>query len=264
MSPADLAATGALPPAFILTCAKSPPARLDSAHRQIVALHPQIDPRIVMGAVAEDPEIDRLFDAARNRRRAKRPLTRTEIAIYATHRRAWRRLLDEDLPFGLVLEDDFRVRDPARARRAVQGCAAVLGDGRDVVKLFDFERRRPLRAARTARINDVPLVKWRTPTAGMVAYLISRAGARKLMSRDRVFRQVDEDIKYFWELDLDIWSVPGCPIADHSAALGGSLVELERKANRRHGVARSLLGNILTIDRKLRTTWHLALEKRPR
>jgi GR25 family glycosyltransferase involved in LPS biosynthesis len=262
MSTIDATAHGGPPPALIVTCAKSPPARLASARAQLSALDPALDVRVIMGAVAEDPEIDRLYDPRRNRRLMKRPLTRTEIAIYASHRRAWQRVVDDGASCALVLEDDFRIRDHTLARGALDSWRAVLADGRDIVKLFDFEKRRPPRAAFKARAGAVPLAKWASPTAGMVAYLISRDGARKFLSRDRIFRQVDEDTKYFWELGLDIWSVPGSPVVDSSPELGGSLVEDERQANRTQTtVGRSLWGNVLSIDRKLRTGWHLSRER---
>jgi GR25 family glycosyltransferase involved in LPS biosynthesis len=248
------------PQAFIVTCAKSPPARLHSARRELAALDPAIRSNVVMGAVAEDAEIDRLYDARRNRRCMKRGLTRTEIAIYASHRMAWQAVLDAGVPCALVLEDDFRIRDPALARRTLSAWPALMAEGRNLVKLFDFAKPRPHRAALERQVDGVPLVKWAAPTAGMVAYLITADGARKFLSRKRVFRQVDEDIKYFWELGLDIWSVPGSPIVDSSADLGGSLVEGERRANRTRTLGRSLWGNALTVDRKLRTKWHLSLE----
>ena len=108
--------------------------------------------------------------------------------------------------------------------------------------------------------GGVPLVKWSAPTAGMVAYLISRAGARKLLARDRVYRQVDEDLKHYWELGLDIWSVPGNPVAEVSDKLGGSLIDDDRENLRNRVLARSLWGNVLTTERKIRTRLALARE----
>ena len=146
----------------------------------------------------------------------------------------------------------------------LDGWSAVLGDGRDIVKLFDFEKKGANRPAFECRAGGVRLVKWQAPTAGMVAYLIARSGATKLLARDKIFRQVDEDLKHFWELGLDVWSVPGNPVAEVSEHLGGSLIDRERASLRNRALGRSLWGNVLTAERKIKTWLHMAREGRAR
>ena len=46
------------------------------------------------------------------------------------------------------------------------------------------------------------IVNYAAPTAGMVAYLVSREGAQRLLSRRHVFRQIDEDTKHFEAMAL--------------------------------------------------------------
>ncbi|PJE30993.1 Glycosyltransferase involved in LPS biosynthesis, GR25 family [Pseudooceanicola antarcticus] len=261
MSRADTRSCGALP-VLVVTCAKSPPARVSSAQQKIAAIAPELPVSLVMGAVSEDPVIDELYDERANRMRMKRSLTRTEIAIYISHRRAWQTLLDSNAPAALVLEDDYAIRDEGMVRQVLSDWENVLGQGRHMVKLFDFRKQRRGTAAFVETVGSVPLVKWNSPTAGMVAYLITREGAQRFLSRRRIYRQVDEDAKYFWELGLDIWSVPGCPIDEVSHELGGSLVEGERRLARKKVSWRSLKGMLLTADRKLRTWWHLGREMR--
>lgn len=250
-------------PVFLVTCAKSPPDRLESAQRELSKLGLLEQLTVISGATAEDAEIDTLYDPKMNRKWLKRPLARAEVAIYASHRRAWQTLLDSGAGGALILEDDFLARDPHVFQNVLMHWPALLGDGRDIVKLFDFQKKRgPHVAEFSTELSGISLAKWRRPTAGMVAYLISKEGARKFLSRQRIFRQVDEDTKYYWELGLNIWSVPGCPIIDNSMNLGGSLVDQDRQAKRRRSLTRSLWGNFLSLDRKLRTRWHLALERR--
>ena len=262
MSGAD--APSCLPLIQIVTCARSADLRLKSALELLRTLGPDIKVDVVHGFIAEDAVVDALYDSGANRRRTKRPLSRTEIAVYASHRLAWRKLLEGGDAAALVLEDDFSLRDPALVATIMRNTAAVLADGRDLVKLFDFGKRGHNPPAFTERAGDVELVKWRKPTAGMVAYLISRKGAEKLLARDRIFRQIDEDTKYFWELDLDIWSVPGNPVEEISDELGGSIVDAERESMKARRILRSIWGNVVTADRKLRTRYHLAREQRRR
>ena len=55
-----------------------------------------------------------------------------------------------------------------------------------------------------AKAGDVEIVNYVAPTAGMVAYLASREGAQRFLSRSQVFRRIDEDTKYYWELGLPV------------------------------------------------------------
>jgi GR25 family glycosyltransferase involved in LPS biosynthesis len=159
-----------------------------------------------------------------------------------------------------VLEDDFGFRDVGQVSRVLESWPAML-EQRDIVKLFDFEKRAVNRPMFSRRAGGVELVKWRSPTAGMVAYLISRQGAQKFLARDRIFRPVDEDVKYFWELGLNIWSVPGNPVIEVSEHLGGSLVNTDRDQTKTYRFVRSIWGNLLTADRKIRTRLHLQRER---
>jgi len=239
---------------FVLTCRKSPPNRLDHALAQAGVIG--LPPAIIDGAVAEDPAVDALFDEGRARLLSKRPPARVGIAACATHRMAWAALLAGPWRQALVLEDDGQVVDPGRVRAAIAAAGALLADGRHLVKLFDFPRRRARHLAVTRTVAGIELVKWQRPRAGLVAYLISRDGAARLLARGRVFRVVDEDIKYAWEFGLDVWSIPGNPVVEASAALGGSLIEASRLATRRPSAWRSAKGIVLNLHRDWMTRRH--------
>ena len=104
LSTTDATACGGPPPALIVTCAKSPPGPPCLGPRPVVGPPPRRSTsRSSWRAVAEDTEIDKLYYPRSNPRLMKRPLTRTEVAIYASHRRAWQRVLDDGAPCALVL-----------------------------------------------------------------------------------------------------------------------------------------------------------------
>lgn len=241
-------------PVMILTCAASPPDRLPSALAEAQGLVTSDRVVVIDGMVASAADVRNNFDARRARRQSKWPPTDSEIAVYETHRRAWQRLVDGPWRQALVVEDDFRVRHPALVRACLANAAALLADGRDIVKLFDYPRRAARGKAIVTDVAGIPLVKWRRPRAGMVAYLISRAGAGKFLARRRFFRVVDEDIKYFWELGLDIWSLPVSAIVDASHELGGSTIDEGRKSVRRRTPLRTLHGMAISMHRKLLNT----------
>ena len=112
--------------------------------------------------------------------RTPRNLSRAETALVLSHRKAWRRLLRSDDDHAVVLEDDAHVGE---------GFAAlVAADWRDLAfdavkleTLFDrvwIARRGPSIAGRELR----RLGAEHLASAG---YVVSRAGARKLLSLTR-------------------------------------------------------------------------------
>ncbi|WP_432471598.1 glycosyltransferase family 25 protein [Amphritea sp. HPY] len=239
----------------VLTCSKSPKARLVSAQQQLEKFLPDIPVSIVMGYVASDNEVHRIYSPSLNRRLMKRPLTEAEIAIYAGHRKAMAEFLKSPYEATLILEDDFKIVTPDIIKLSVELAPELLNGTRNIVKLFDFQPKKTCKEPiYRETVKGISLVKYKSPRAGMVAYLISREGAENFLARSSVFRMVDEDIKYFWELDLDIWSIPENPVTDNSDRLGGSLVDEERQyARRQKTICRSVYGNILTIHRKFKT-----------
>ncbi|PWW04218.1 GR25 family glycosyltransferase involved in LPS biosynthesis [Hoeflea marina] len=233
----------------ILTCSQSSPERVTSARAQAEALFAQENITLVDGMVASDKGVDDLYDSRLGLLRSKRRPTRQEIAVYGTHRMAWTALLASSHDYALVLEDDFRVIDAKTVVDCLNNLADLMGGNRNLVKLFDFPRHDPVGAAIATTVKAIRLVKWARPRAGMVAYFISRQGAERYLTRGKVFRAVDEDIKYYWELGLDVWSVPGNAVVDGSAELGGSLVEQSRLGSKRRSISRSLHGLMLNISR---------------
>lgn len=183
-----------------------------------------LDGRFVEGATGEDLDALALYSPRRNALFAKRSMSAQEIACYASHRRAWRALLASADEHALILEDDFHAIDPAALRRVLSDC--IAGASRwDVVKFFEYSRK-PV--WRRKRLGSTELVGFKYPSSGAVGYLVSRKAASRLLSRERIFRPVDEDISWTWEFGLRIWSTPSNMVEDVSVALGGSQIELGR------------------------------------
>lgn len=214
--------TSPLPVTFVVTVDVEAGPRRKSAHAQLSAIAWPF--AFVEGLTPQSAETIDLYDPKRNRRRSKRPLAPAEVAAYASHRKAMRAFLDTDAAIGLILEDDFRLLEPGAfvARVAALQAAPVEWD---ILKLFDFQERPVVESVGVA---DISIVSHGSPTAGMVGYLITRRGAERMLSRPTVYRQIDEDIKFFWELDLRVLSVQPNLVTDVSHELGGSMIEAER------------------------------------
>ncbi|MCY6381980.1 glycosyltransferase family 25 protein [Hoeflea prorocentri] len=244
-------------PAFVLTFDGSHPQRHESVRQQMLAFEPAIEWQFVHGFAADDSRIEDLYDDALNRRYSKRPMGRGEIAAYAGHRRMMQRFIETGHDYGLFVEDDFGWRGTAAQWHHLIGNVDTVMAGKDMLKLFDFGPPKSGCVAR-AECGPIETVKPLSVGAGVVGYILGRDGAKKILSRKRVFRQIDEDIKYYWELGLEIWTVRPQMIAEISAGLGGSYLEKERALiKRRHrNLATSLKGNLLALRKKVLNRHH--------
>lgn len=183
----------------------------------------------VEGFTTQSPEIAEIYDSRQNSRKSKRPLAPAEVAAYASHRKAMGEFLASNHKVALILEDDFHLVDPNRFGDRIKALLKAPVEW-DILKLFDFQERPVIESIPA---GDIKIISHGSPAAGMVGYLISRRGAQRMLRRPTVFRQIDEDIKFFWELKLRVLSVQPNLVADIGHELGGSLIEPERQEVRK-------------------------------
>jgi glycosyl transferase family 25 len=238
----------------VVTCPDAPLPRRLSAERQLEAMARDFPGVIVEGYAPQNAHVKDIYDRGANRRAMNRPLSGAETAAYATHRKAWRGLLDSPYEASLVLEDDFLIENSEMFLEALTRAPAVC-QGRDIVKLFDFPKSGGNLIVRTVTVGPLKLVQWRYPTAGAGAYFITRNGASKLLSREKIFRPVDEDFKYFWEKCLSVWSLVPSPISENGSNLGGSLIDASRKKAKSRRLPDRLRGNLIRLHWKLNCYW---------
>lgn len=125
------------------------------------------------------PEFVAAADGRRCRGRAL-PLSKAETALILSHRKAWRRLLRGGAEHAVVLEDDTHIGE---------GFAALLAAGWsapsfDLVKLETLFDRVWLERGSVA-IGGRALRRLGAEHLGSAGYLISRAGASKLLAQTR-------------------------------------------------------------------------------
>lgn len=100
-----------------------------------------------------------------------------ERALILSHRKAWRRLLASGAGYGIVLEDDAHLGEDFAALLAADWRAHSF----DVVKLETVSDRVWI-ARRGAPLADRALRRLGSGHLGSAGYLVSRAGAHKLMA----------------------------------------------------------------------------------
>lgn len=142
-------------------------------------------------------EMQCLYSDALNAQQYYKPLRNGEKGCYASHIGAWKLLLASDAPALVVLEDDVLLKP--QFTEVIQAIAA-LQEPWDMVKLMGREREkvrsmRPLSAGTT-------LVDYSRVPSMTAGYVISRAGATKLLAHRQPFgRPVDVDLRFWWECD---------------------------------------------------------------
>lgn len=240
-----------LPHCFVISIQNEEGARRFSSAHQLSVL--AADFTFIPGYAPDDPEVDISYSRTLNHALMKRPLSRGEIAAYLSHRRALTAFLKTNAEFAIILEDDFGAVNPDRFAEHISKLMQAPAQW-DLVKLFDYGRRKSSRAR--LDLGSVELVEYRSPTAGMVAYLVRRSGAQKLTERSFIFRPIDEDIKFYWEIDLYAFSAFPNLVSEISETLGGSQIEPERarlRSNR--SLRRSIRGTFIEFRRLLNHHW---------
>lgn len=177
----------------------------------------------VDGRTLDAQAIARVYRRVLHRPRYPFALGTSEIACFLSHRKAWAAIVDQGIDAGLVLEDDVELTpDFAAAFQAASG----LADADSFIR-FPFRMResgRTLLDAGAVRvIEPVPV------GLGMVAQLIGREAARKLLAATEMFdRPVDTTAQMNWVTGLKPLSVLPGGVREISVDLGGSTVQKSR------------------------------------
>jgi glycosyl transferase, family 25 len=138
------------------------------------------------------------------------PLRPAEIGCYASHLGVWRRIVDEDLPAAVVCEDDADL--PGNFEAIVRETISRLPTGWDMVKLSakPYHAVRPLLPLGS---HPASIVRYSRVPGGTTCYLISRAGALKMLQplAPRMWA-ADQDTLWPWKFGMNIFGVYPRPV----------------------------------------------------
>ena len=171
------------------------------------------------------------------------------LGCYASHIKAWHQIVNEDVPVALVLEDDAILdRNLASILSEV---VAALPKGWDMVHLAS----KPDRAVCTiAKLSGLELVQYSRVPPGAVGYLLSYAGAHKLvLAKPRVW-PIDTDTRRPWAFGLDVYGVAPPPI-DHNWSMPSTIRARGRKRSSPRRGLRAAFGNPIRNANALLFNW---------
>ncbi|SFR45626.1 glycosyl transferase, family 25 [Pseudidiomarina maritima] len=185
----------------------------------------------VYGKSLTDSEIDAAFSKTLADKYFHYRLTRGEIGCYLSHVKAWQRIVDESLDFGIVLEDDINFN--ALFAEVPQRIAA-FENAWDVIKLAAPFKDQPYDIIESDRQLNVVHYR-RKPPMGACAQAISYAGARQLLRlRPPIFRPVDVDLQWSFELGIQTFGLVPYTV-DNTHQHGSEIFAVEN----RHDVHKS-------------------------
>lgn len=180
-----------------------------------------------------------------------------EVGCYASHLMAWKHIVESDLPYALVLEDDASV--DLDFANVLDEVLASAPEGWDFIHMCTARRRayRPLAELSGGRT----LVRFSRVPASTRGYLISKAGAGKLLKPiARVF-PVDLDTRRPWLFGVDAYGVVEPPIGERVSASTISPVPGAGRSRLRRGFQLSnplhTVGGMMFNIEKLGLAWWL-------
>jgi glycosyl transferase, family 25 len=154
----------------------------------------------VDGSKPLPPELCNYFDA-------KHVMDVGALGCYASHIKAWRQITLKALPHALVLEDDAIL--PPGLSGLLSDIIAALPRGWDMVHLGTEPDRA---VCEIAKVGHRKIVQFSRVPPGAVGYLVSRAGAQKLLQAEPRVWPIDTDTRRPWVFELDVYGVVAPPI----------------------------------------------------
>lgn len=149
-----------------------------------------------------------VYSETLNRKHYYKPLLNAEIACYLSHIKCWKKIVDENLDYGVVFEDDIFLNDEMKSVPAVIESIKTKWDFLKLINPFNKKRivsRLPLGSFGGKAFE---LIKWSKLPIGFEAVVISQACAKRLLDiHKEIYRPVDVDMQYFWEHKLAMFGL---------------------------------------------------------
>ena len=142
-----------------------------------------------------------------------------EIGCFLSHREAWRRIVDQKLEAGLIIEDDVRI-NPSIFNKSLNFTFKNILK----YKYIQFQVRENKRKSTNIQTENELELLYPVPTQLRTsAQLVSFEAAVELLNKTKkIDRPVDTTLQMFWETKIKCYCVNKSGISDHTLEAGGS------------------------------------------
>ncbi len=145
-----------------------------------------------------------------------------EIGVFESHRRLWRKLVDEKIDMAIITEDDLRI-DPIRMAKALKMLAA-FATPEHYIRIP--VKQREVAAQVLAKTNDQRLILPKVIGLQCVCQLVGRRAAERLLAAtDKIDRPVDTFLQMHWLTGQPILSLQGSGNQEVAGEIGGSTIQ---------------------------------------
>lgn len=165
----------------------------------------------VYGKDLSEQQIEQFYDSERNQTGYKKPLSIGELGCYLSHIHCWQKIIEQDLDYALILEDDFKLSEDFNQFEQI---FSKLQNW-DYVRIAYPIKDTPA-VAREKITAEHDLIYYKKVPINTLAQAVSKAGAKKLLANSkRVFRPIDVDIKHYWEKGIQVLGIDPPLIKEH-------------------------------------------------
>jgi len=150
------------------------------------------------GRIMDEQQLSQYYSLALNKRLYHKILKPAEKGCFISHIWCWQRVVEQQLDFALILEDDFIINGDMAA--LLQQVSTLPGDWH-LLKLAMPNKQQKIIAAEPGAIFQ--RVFFAKNPVSTVAQLVSLAGAQQLLAKTIPFyRPVDVALQHTWELQI--------------------------------------------------------------
>ena len=142
-----------------------------------------------------------------------------EIGCFLSHRKAWKKIVEQKLDAGLILEDDIRI-SPFTFNKSFNFSLKNI----QKYKYIQFQVRENKRKSTIIQTENELELLYPVPTQLRTsAQLVSFEAAVELLNKTKkIDRPVDTTLQMFWETKIKCYCVNKSGISDHTLEAGGS------------------------------------------
>lgn len=217
----------------------------------------------VYGAELSEQDIGLTYNAQKNQQQYFLPLKKAEIACFMSHRKAWQFIVDHQLAFACILEDD--VQFEAAPQILFDSLESLLKKTEPVaIRLFS---KRPIRG-RLIKYELPPpyrLVKPRLSPMGMPGFVINRAAAIQWLEQTQeIFEPIDVAIQRHWDMGFQTLELQPPLVKEISFALGGTTLHKQEAFSLISRVHKELARPIFRLKRQILSLANLNSKKHQR
>ena len=154
----------------------------------------------IRGSNLTEEQIQQAYDSTANKKHYMKTMSVGEIGCYMSHRATWQKIVDENLDYAIILEDDCKLEPDFHLLPTL---LAQLKDW-DYIKLTGPRGRKKIQS--TAKIsNGYSIAHYNKIPISTPGQVVSLKGAKTLLDNSQpFFRPVDVDLQQYWEKKIDI------------------------------------------------------------